>query len=161
MREIKFRGYSDAIKGFVYGDLKYDEAGSTAYHETHPCRISWMEGKANCNSPVRKDSVGQFTGLTDCNGVEIYEGDIIECKFHPQWYERISWQGSHDAVCQVYWDYCGFGLSVKGEQDQRYTTFRELLSARDEDSDLLVRMEVKHSKVIGNIYETEQAVATA
>lgn len=64
MREIKFRGREyDARYGlrWVYGDL------------THKFVQILVAGCI-----VEETTVGQFTGLKDKDGKEIYEGDIIE-----------------------------------------------------------------------------------
>lgn len=74
MREIKFRGKCLDNGEWVYGDLHI----RTPFPHIHS-EIDY--GKVN----VDPHTVGQFTGLHDKNGKEIYEGDVV----------KQTWGGPH------------------------------------------------------------------
>lgn len=128
MRTIKFRGQN--IKGeWHYGFLSYNKDVSSDYEWF----ISNKVGKPFAFGVIEK-SIGQFTGLHDKNGKEIYEGDVFKSILNSLGNELINSKLVYEGLRWV----------LKDSSKNRNFEYLDYYEA---DTEL---------EVIGNIYENRE-----
>lgn len=89
MRTIKFRGKTRGNGKWYYGSLVYsDEINAAIYFQIGNGLVKTMDWVY-----VNPETVGQFTGLYDCDGKEIYEGDILKWEKDYLMYVVKFWDG--------------------------------------------------------------------
>ena len=148
MREIKFRGKSKNNNEWCYGtyiftdDNKNDPFRRKPFKESHKI-VFWCSGDWNIggwvDEEVIPETIGQYTGLKDKNGKEIYEGDIIGCH-NPNIKHLIFYnekQGRFMAALNgdIENDY----INVCGLDDSRWNASKEVIGNIHDNPELIWR----------------------
>lgn len=139
MREIKFRGLSSG--NWVFGDLVKTPNNNYKYAiKDTPYNVN--NGKINLipSEIQNSETIGQFTGLKDKNGVEIYEGDIVK-------------YGSRITQLVFKQEFCRFWL-IWNDIDG-LNRYESLIATYGDDTGHLSNDSLE---VIGNIYQTPDVI---
>jgi len=121
MREIKFRAWN----GRAMDDYPFDAFNDYALEDGRLCHVCGPDSEPY--TQPSKSILMQYTGLTDKNGKEIYEGDVLVL--------RAVWGGFQSEV--IFKDGF-FGMKDRSFIYPLYDSWRDSL------------------KVVGNIYENPE-----
>lgn len=142
MREIIFRGKRVDNVEWIYGDILTSAGYSEKVWISERKQLYDGEICGVGATEVIQSTIGQYTGLTDNNGEEIFEGDIVKDKKGNLYtVEYGAYYPSHYAsfICQMYGDKIyGFYLKCNGED--------------------YVIPEKPQVEIIGNIFDTPEFV---
>lgn len=138
MIEIKFRGKAIQNGNWIYGGIVH-----YSNHYGFTVDKWFIADNEGDNDEVQSNTVGQFTGLYDKNGKEIYEGDIVATKLN----DKIITVGDIQFHCGVFgaeWRHAKKNKTMVGSWGQRH-------NLRRLDDDIIEKIEV-----IGNIYDNPE-----
>ena len=147
MREILFRGQTrrkgekvrmdgtPVESNWVYGGVLQGTGDHSIIYQTEPD----IEKKV-----VYTDTLGQYTGLTDKNGVKIFEGDIVK---------GTAYSGKFVGIIVWIDEIGGFGVRYRKRQEATAWENSSILKCASKG-----RTDEFTAEVIGNIYDIPELI---
>lgn len=139
MRTIKFRGRKHTGE-WLYGDLVHSTDGRIFIYPLD-CEGLFLQNEVDIKT------VGQFTGILDKNGKEIYEGDILRGDKYP-----FNCDGVDNYFAEIVWtdNVCGFyRITIKKPNSTVRGASHGNWEQLDED-------DIKSFEIIGNIHDNPE-----
>ena len=152
MRKIKFRGKvqfngNHKFSGeWVYGYYRNNDNGNAFITET----LDELDNYIFEETEIDVNTLGQYTGLEDKNGKEIYEGDIVRLKMKYEDDEDIigavKFGTFLHSKCREYTCYhYGYYIDYKWQDNTGYDLY-----------EAFINISIEYCEVIGNIYDNPE-----
>lgn len=148
MREIKFRGKELGTGQWVYGNLVKLADGQVCIIPQN------IIGDSIPQYSVDPETVGQYTGIKDKNGKEIYEGNTVLITGEQELDFGLSFLWNEKAIVKWSEDECGFYLDVINKREvsicqDGYFTVDTFPLRKWEEEEWPIEYEV-----VGNVWES-------
>ena len=145
-REIKFRGKRLDNGEWAYGNLQQQAVKNEEWYITSI--TSPFNEFLNESHIIDPKTVGQYTGLKDKNGKEIYEGDIVTGENYPFIEDD---KQNYVGIVVFYVDCASFGYNYQCVRKDKRGISNGISNEFEANEDLIC----ENLEIIGNIYERE------
>jgi len=132
MRNIKFRGKHVESGEWIVGWLFQDDDDHFPMIHQGGTLDDWEQ--------VKEETIGQFTGLTDKKGIDIYEGDIILVR--GTYHRVVLWDKISFALmpCEFYHDKTFWAMSLQHPGEDWWELFADDI------------------EIVGNIFDNKELI---